>query len=421
MKGTVKETRFENGLVVLTDRMSEVRSATLGFFFRSGSRHEPDELNGITHFIEHCVFKGTERRSAMDIAMEQDRLGGNLDAFTTHEETGFLIKVIDDRFEAAFDLLSDMLFHPRFDKADLESEQRVIIEEIKMTEDSPEELLGEIFHREFFRGHPLGLSIAGTPETVRSFDAETTRRYHAQAFDISRLVVAAAGNVDHERLVELCEALSINGSVGQLAVPSAPQYSAPIHIEQKRGLEQAHLMLATPFVAAPDDRRYAADLLANIIGGGTSSRLWQKVREERGLAYSVGASAIMFQDAGVFSVFAGTSPEATREVIDIVLDEMRAVVSNGVTADELQLAKDQSVAAILLGLEDTASRAASLANYELIHGRHIPVVETLANIDAVAADDLQRLAAIYFTPENLAFVALGDLKNLARDKSSFTL
>lgn len=417
MKGTVKETRFENGLVVLTDRMSDVRSATLGFFFRSGSLHEPDELNGITHFIEHCVFKGTKRRSALDIAIEQDRLGGNLDAFTTHEETGFVIKVIDDRFEAAFDLLSDMLFHPRFDKGDLESEQRVIIEEIKMTEDSPEELLGEIFHREFFKGHPLGLSIAGTPETVRSFDAETTRRYHAHAFDVSRLVVAAAGNVDHDRLVELCNALSVNGSAGQLAVPLAPQYSAPIHIEQKRGLEQAHLMLATPFVAAPDDRRYAADLLANIIGGGTSSRLWQKVREERGLAYSVGASAIMFQDAGVFSVFAGTSPEATREVVDIVLDEMRAVVSNGVTEEELQLAKDQSVAAILLGLEDTASRAASLANSELIHGRYIPVVETLANIDAVTLDDIQLLAKDLFTTENIALVALGDLKGLKIDRA----
>ncbi|MBX3288900.1 MAG: insulinase family protein [Acidobacteria bacterium] len=421
MKGSIRETRFENGLVVLTDRMSEVRSATLGFFFRSGSRHEPDELNGITHFIEHCVFKGTERRSAMDIATEQDRLGGNLDAFTTHEETGFVIKVIDDRFEAAFDLLSDMLFRPRFDKADLESEQRVIIEEIKMTEDSPEELLGEIFHREFFKGHPFGLSIAGTPETVRSFDAETTRRYHAQAFDVSRLVVAAAGNVDHDRLVELCNSLPANGSTGQLAVPSAPQYSAPIHIEQKRGLEQAHLMLATPFITAPDDRRYAADLLANIIGGGTSSRLWQKVREERGLAYSVGASAIMFQDAGVFSVFAGTSPEATREVVDIVLDEMRAVVSNGVTEEELQLAKDQSVAAILLGLEDTASRAASLANSELIHSRHIPVIETLSNIEAVTADDVRTLALEFFTSENIAFVALGDLNGLKIDRAGLSV
>ena len=209
----------------------------------------------------------------------------------------------------------------------------------------------------------------------------------------------------------------MNGSAGQLAVPLAPQYSAPIHIEQKRGLEQAHLMLATPFVAAPDDRRYAADLLANIIGGGTSSRLWQKVREERGLAYSVGASAIMFQDAGVFSVFAGTSPEATREVVDIVLDEMRAVVSNGVTAEELQLAKDQSVAAILLGLEDTASRAASLANSELIHGRYIPVVETLANIDAVTLDDIQLLAKDLFTTENIALVALGDLKGLKIDRA----
>ncbi len=421
MKGSIRETRFENGLVVLTDRMSEVRSATLGFFFRSGSRHEPDELNGITHFIEHCVFKGTEQRSAMDIATEQDRLGGNLDAFTTHEETGFVIKVIDERFEAAFDLLSDMLFHPRFDKADLESEQRVIIEEIKMTEDSPEELLGEIFHREFFNGHPFGLSIAGTPETVRGFDSETTRRYHAQAFNVSRLVVTSAGNVDHDRLVELCKILPAHSSEAKLAAPSAPSYSAPIFIEQKRELEQAHLMLATPFIAAPDNRRYAADLLANIIGGGTSSRLWQKVREERGLAYSVGASSIMFQDAGVFSVFAAASPESTEEVVDIVLNEMRSVVSKGVTPEELQLAKEQSVAAILLGLEDTASRAASLANSELIHSRHIPVIETLANIEAVTQDEIKRLAVDFFTTGNIAFVALGDLKGLEVTRKRLTV
>ncbi|MEK7855515.1 MAG: pitrilysin family protein, partial [Acidobacteriota bacterium] len=174
MKEEIKETRLDNGLVVLSDRMPDVRSATLGFFYPVGSRNEPDELNGITHFIEHCVFKGSAKRSALDIAIEQDRLGGGLDAFTTHEETGFVIKVVDDQFERAFNLMADMLTAPRFDESDLINERRVIIEEIKMNEDSPDEVISDIFHREFFRGHQLGMSIAGTPDTVSTFSAERT-------------------------------------------------------------------------------------------------------------------------------------------------------------------------------------------------------------------------------------------------------
>src|SRR5664279_203211 len=188
MNEDIHETRLENGLAILTDRMPGVRSATLGFFFRVGARHEPVELQGISHFIEHTVFKGTAKRSALDIAIEQDRLGGNLDAFTTHEETGFAIKVIDDQLPRAFDLIADMLSAPRFDQADLESEQRVIIEEMKMIEDSPEEYLGEVFSAAFFPDHPLGINIAGTPKTVRSFNHDVTRRYHKEVFDPSNLV-----------------------------------------------------------------------------------------------------------------------------------------------------------------------------------------------------------------------------------------
>src|SRR5687768_5031460 len=187
MKEDIRETRLPNGLVVLTDRMPGVRSVTLGFFFRAGSRHEPVELNGISHFIEHTIFKGTTKRSALEIAIEQDRLGGNLDAFTTHEETGFAIKVIDDQLHQAFDLIADMLVNPRFDDADLKSEQQVIIEEMKMIEDSPEEYLGDLFSTALFPGHPLGMSIAGTKETVRSFDNEVTRRYHRSVFNPGNL------------------------------------------------------------------------------------------------------------------------------------------------------------------------------------------------------------------------------------------
>jgi len=425
MNEEIHETRLPNGLTIVTDRMAGVRSATLGFFFRVGSRHEPAELNGISHFIEHTVFKGSHRRTALDIAIEQDRLGGNLEAFTTHEETGFAIKVIDDQVANAFDLIADMLANPRFDDADLKSEQKVIIEEMKMTEDSPEEFLGEIFSEAYFPGHPLGLNIAGTSETVRSFDHKKTRDYHDRAFAPSNLVITAAGNIEHKKIVELamssgfgrpamCDSLPAHGE-------AAPKTAAPIVIRQRKDLEQAHLIIATPFPSATDERRYAADLLANVIGGGTSSRLWQKVREERGLAYSVGASAIMYQDCGMFSVFAGTSPEQVGEVVDLAVAEMRDVAANGVAAGELDLAKQQTVSSILLSLEDSAARAATAAQSEMLHGRQISVDEALEKIAMVTTDDLVDLARESFQTEKVAFAALGDLKALAVDRSRLAI
>lgn len=419
MREHISETRLHNGIVVLTDRMAGVRSATLGFFYRVGSRHEPTELNGITHFIEHCVFKGTPRRTAKQIAIEQDRLGGNLDAFTTHDETGFVIKVTDDRIGDAFDLIADMLTQPLFDETDLENEQRVIIEEMKMHEDAPEELINDIFYREFFPGDPLGLPITGTLETVRSFGSARTRDYHHMAFNPQNLVIAAAGNVDHEHLLDLIGSTDHFGNAGSGNPHSTlrdPQFSAPIFIEQRSDLEQAHMILATPFTTACDERRYAAEMLANIIGGGTSSRLWQRVREERGLAYSVGTSTTSYRDTGFFAVSAGTSPDQVEEVLDIVMDEMRWVVRNGVSDGEIGLMKDQARASILLGLEDSAGRAGSLAHCELTHGRQIAVEETLAKINAVARDDIAEIAREYFKTENVAFVALGDLDGLAVDR-----
>lgn len=205
MKENIETTRFPNGLTILTDKMPDVRSITLGFFFRQGARHEPNALNGISHFIEHAVFKGTERRNALQIAIETDRLGGNLDAFTMHEETGFAIKIVDNQLEKAFDLLADMLTNPLFEEKELKREQRVIIEEIKMTEDSPEDILGEIFNEKLFPNHPLGLSIAGTPRTVRTFNHEATRRFHAENFNPQNLIIAAAGNVEHQQIVDLAE------------------------------------------------------------------------------------------------------------------------------------------------------------------------------------------------------------------------
>lgn len=415
MREDINITRFAGGPTVLTDRMPGLRSATVGFFLRVGSRHEPVELNGISHFIEHTVFKGTERRSALEIAIETDRLGGNLDAFTTHEETGFAIKVIDKQLPTAFELIADMLLNPKFDDTDLKSEQRVIIEEMKMVEDSPEEFLGEIFSEAFFPGHPLGMNIAGTARAVRSFGSEKTRAYHTDTYHAGNLVIAAAGNVLHDQIVDLAQqyfGVEPPAEPRSRNATTAPEYAAPIIVRQNKNLEQAHMIIAVPFISAKDERRYAADTLANILGGGTSSRLWQKIREERGLAYSVGAAVSMHQDCGLFSVFAGTSPEQVEEVVDLTIAEMRNIVKRGVTADELTLAKQQTAASILLGLEDSAGRAATLAQQEMVHGRQISVEESLEKFDAVTLDDIQRLAADHFRTEAMAFAALGDLKGL---------
>ena len=418
----IQSTKLPNGIAVLTEHMPGLRSVTSGIWVRRGSRHETPELNGICHFIEHAVFKGTRHRSARDIAVETDRLGGNLDAYTTHEMTGFTVKVADHSLPQAIDLLADLVAHPRFEQEDLEREQKVIIEEMKMVEDTPDELLGELFNAVYFPNQPLGRPIEGTRETVPTFDHKTTVGFHAREFSYSNLVVAAAGNVDHGRLVELVAVAFDGCESGAGARPHGvdagkPRPAAPIMIEQKNELEQAHLVLATPWPHAISSDRYAASLLGSIIGGGTSSRLWQKVREERGLAYSVGAAGSAFSDIGVFTVYAGTSPEYLDQVLELSLSELREVVRNNVLEEELRIAKDQAISSILLGLESSSARAGTLARQEIIHGRRISPDEVIEKIRNTTVDELQEVARTYFKSETLALGALGNLNGFQVDRS----
>jgi predicted Zn-dependent peptidase len=420
----VHSTTLPNGITVLSEHMPGLRSVTAGIWVRRGSRHESAELNGICHFIEHSVFKGTERRSARDIAIESDRLGGQFDAYTTHEMTGFALKVADSGLPEAFDLIADIVSQPRFDQEDLEREQKVVLEEMKMVEDTPDELLGELFNAAYFPDQPLGRPIEGTEATVSSFDHVSTKAFHALEFSTRNLVVAAAGNVEHARLVEMVErgfaraATSTNGGPGsQPEMNSLPSPAAPILIEQKKELEQAHLIIATPWPTARSENRYAASLLASVMGGGTSSRLWQRIREERGLAYSVGAGGSAFSDVGVFTIYAGTSPEHLDEVLDLSLEELRRVVNESVSQAELRLAKDQAISSILLGLESSSSRASALARQEIIHRRHISPDEVIKKIEAVDCDEMQEVARTFFTTENLALGALGSLNGFHVDRS----
>ena len=422
----IQITRLPNGIAVLTEHMPGLRSVTTGIWVRRGSRHESPELNGICHFIEHAVFKGTRLRSARDIAVETDRLGGHLDAYTTHEMTGFTTKVADSALSQAVELLADLVANPRFEQEDLEREQKVILEEMKMVEDTPDELLGELFNAAYFPNQPLGRPIEGTRETVPTFDHKTTVAFHAQEFSYSNFVVAAAGNVDHNRLVELV-GRSFNGCESGAAVrPRAidggrPRPAAPILIEQKTELEQAHLVIASPWPSALSEDRYAASLLASVLGGGTSSRLWQKIREERGLAYSVGAGSGTFSDVGVFTIYAGTSPKQLDEVLDLSLDEVRRIVNEVVPEDELILVKEQAISAVLLGLESSSARAGTLARQEIIHNRHISADEMIQSLEAVTSAEIQAVARNFFTTENLALGALGNLNGFRVDRSRLAI
>jgi predicted Zn-dependent peptidase len=415
----VKITRLPNGLTILTEHMPGLRSVSLGLWVRTGSRHESPDLNGVCHFIEHAVFKGSNRRTAHEIATESDRLGGQLDAYTTHELTGFANKVVDTALPEAFDLLVDLVTNPRFDAKDLKLERNVIIEEMKMIEDTPDELLGELFNAAYFPDHSLGRPIEGTVKTVSSFNRSTTLEFHAQNFAPANLVLAAAGNLNHDQLVDLAFAKLAPGtgeSTDGHHAP-APAAAAPILIERKRDLEQAHLIVAAPWPSARSDDRYAASMLGTILGGGTSSRLWQSIREERGLAYSIGAGGNTFTDIGLFTIYAGASPAHIDQVLDLSLKELRRAVREPVTADELRLAKDQAKSSVLLSLESSSARAGALARQEIIHGRRISPDEIIQRIEAVTEDDTLRVARESFTTSSMALAALGNLNGFAVDRA----
>jgi predicted Zn-dependent peptidase len=423
MTDAVQTTRLPNGLTILTEHMPDLRSVSIGIWLRHGSRHEPPELNGMCHFIEHAVFKATGRRTARQIAAESDRLGGHSDAYTTHEMTGFAMQVVDSALPQAFDLLSDLLLNPRFDEQDLEREQKVIIEEMKMIEDTPDEFLIELFNAAYFPDHPLGRPIQGTAETVSTFDRERTASFHARGYSSPNLVVAAAGKVEHAQLVDLValafgDSLPEGGFADQISLATeTPKAAAPILIESKNELEQAHLIIGAPWPSAKSEDRYAASMLASVIGGGTSSRLWQSIREERGLAYSIGAGGSTFSDTGIFTIYAGASPVLMGQVVDLSLRELRRIVRELVPEEELGLAKQQAIASILLSLESSGARAGALARQEIIHGRRISPDEIIGRVEAVTPEDMERVARACFTTERLALGALGNLNGFYVDRS----
>jgi predicted Zn-dependent peptidase len=401
-----------NGLRILTERMTQVRSVSIGVWLTRGSRHESADKSGIAHFVEHMLFKGTGTRSAEDIAQAIDSIGGQLDAFTAKEYASYYIKVLDEHLPLAMDILTDIVRNPAFSVEDIEREKKVVVEEIKMVEDTPDDLVHELFTQGFWENHPLGRPILGTRETVESFSAEVLREYFQQAYTARNLIVSAVGNVEHERVRELVEkgfgSLPANGSVlGE----HAPQVVPKVLIRNKE-LEQSHLCVGVSSYPQNHDDRYASYLLNTLLGGSMSSRLFQNVREKRGLAYAVFSGLSAYRDAGSFTVYAGCSNDAVGQVIDLVVEELRGVKQTPVPAAELQRAKDHLKGSLMLSLENTASRMSHLARQEIYFDRQFGLDETLQGIERVTAADVQRVATDLFRNGSLSATVLGNVNGL---------
>jgi predicted Zn-dependent peptidase len=416
----IRRTVLSNGLLVLTESIPHVRSVSMGLWINSGSRDESLPLNGISHFVEHMVFKGTTSRSAQQFAREVDSIGGNLDAFTGKESICFNIKVLDDNVTPALDLLSDLVLHPTFTPDDIAREQGVILEEIKMDEDNPDYLVHETFTQNFWKGHPLGRPILGTVKTVSSFNQQVVFDYYAGRFTPRNMVFSAAGHLNHDTFVaqvaDHFSSLAASSDSPATHVP-APASHPHITLKRKKSLEQVQLCLGVPAPPVDSPSRYAVYLLNTMLGGGMSSRLFQTIREDRGLAYSIYSETNPFRDAGCLAIYAGTSAEKTPEVLDLTITELCRLKADPVPDAELKRAKDQLKSNIVLGLESSSSRMSNLARQEMYFGRFFAVHEIVAEIEAVSPTDIQALAQQLFRPDAIALTVLGNLGDLTIERS----
>lgn len=404
----VKEV-LPNGLTLLTEAMPHVRSVAIGVWLKQGSRHETEAQSGISHFIEHMVFKGTKNRNAERIAAEVDSIGGHMDAFTAKEYAAFHLKVLDEHLPLAVDILGDIVLNPLFDAIELGKEKKVIFEEINMVEDTPDDLVMERFTQAIWRGHPLGRPILGTRKSVTAFRRDDLAGFFERVYRPANLVVAAAGRLEHAATSAL-----ITRAFGDLAPGRTlrnggpPKLTPSIVTRSKKELEQVHLCLGTRACAQSHQDRYATYILNTVLGGSMSSRLFQNVREKRGLVYSISSGVSSYSDTGVMTVYAGTSLESLDEVIGLTVDELRRMRDEPVPAEELRRSKDHLKGSLMLSLESTGSRMNNMARQEIYFGRQFTLDEILQRIEAVQAPDVQRIAAQMFKGD-LAMSVLGNL------------
>ncbi|MFF8816310.1 M16 family metallopeptidase [Streptomyces pactum] len=398
--GTVRRTVLPGGLRVVTETLPSVRSATFGIWAHVGSRDETPALGGATHYLEHLLFKGTARRSALDISAAIDAVGGEMNAFTAKEYTCYYARVLDTDLPLAIDVVCDMLTGSLIEAADVDAERGVILEEIAMTEDDPGDCVHDLFAHTMFGDTPLGRPVLGTVDTINALTRDRIARFYRKHYDPTHLVVAAAGNVDHAKVVRLVRrAFERAGALDRTdAVPVAPREGTRTlrtagRVElQGRKTEQAHVVLGMPGIARTDDRRWALGVLNAALGGGMSSRLFQEVREKRGLAYSVYSYTSSFADCGLFGVYAGCRPGQVADVLKICRDELDHVAEHGLTDEELRRAVGQLCGSTVLGLEDTGALMNRIGKSELCWGSQMSVDDMLARMQAVTPDEVREVA-----------------------------
>jgi len=393
--------------------MKHIRSVSIGIWVKTGSRDEDKQWNGISHFVEHMVFKGTERRTAEEIAREVDSIGGNIDAFTAKECISFSIKVLDEHLPVALDVLSDLVLNPVFDQADITRERGVILEEIKMDEDNPDYLVHEIFTQNFWKDHPLGRPILGTRDTVRRFERAPVLDFYNQRFSSGNIIVAAAGYLNHDRFVEMVNRYFAGMKQVSNGFHSAPPKIVPrIILRNKKSLEQVQICVGVPSYPITHEKRHSSYILNTLLGGGMSSRLFQNIRERQGLAYAIYSDLNPYRDTGCLSVYAGTSKAAATKVVESVISEFRKLKSEPVPAEELRRAKDQLKGSLMLSLESSTARMSNLARQEMYFDRFYGLDELIEKIECVTAEEVQNLANQSFQTENVAVTILGNLNGL---------
>jgi predicted Zn-dependent peptidase len=387
-----ERTVLDSGATVVTEHMSEVRSVSVGFWFDVGSRDEPNELAGTSHFLEHLLFKGTPTRSAKDIADAFDAVGGDVNAFTGKEYTCYYSRVLDEDLPMAFEVLSDMITSSTVASNEFDSERKVILEEIAMHEDAPDELVHDLFYRHLWDGHPLGRPVLGFNETVGAVSRDQVVDYWRDRYGPHNLVVAAAGHVDHQALAERVDALFEDSeSVKQERTGKTPEPRLGVKVH-KRPTEQAHIVVGTTSLSRNHPDRHVLAVLDTVLGGGMSSRLFQEIREKRGLAYSVYSYRSLFADTGTFAVYAGTTPQNADDVIEIIHDELQKVLENGLSESELKRAKGHVKGGLVLSSEDPGSRMNRLGRQQLTTGEIMSIDELIANFEAIQISDLERVA-----------------------------
>ncbi|MBO8137038.1 MAG: insulinase family protein [Desulfotomaculum sp.] len=414
-----QKTTLDNGVRILSEEIPHVRSVSIGIWIKVGSRDENDKNNGISHFIEHMMFKGTKKRTPKKIAEELDAVGGQLNAFTTKEYTCYHAKVLDEHFSLAVDILSDMLLNSNFAQQDLERERNVIIEEIKMYEDTPDELVHDIFAKTLWQGHPLGRPIIGSEKIVNSLNREDLLNFYQEQYTPDKIIISLAGNIRHEKAVEILKPVFGSLKSKGKSRKSLPPAGASEVSCYNKNTEQVHMIIGTPGYQLGHDDVYVAQVINTVLGGGLSSRLFQEIREERGLVYSVYSYHSSYNDAGIFAVYAGLSKKNVNQAMELIFKEIRDIADNGIAETELQRAKDQLKGNLYLSLENVNSRMSRLGKSEMYLEKVLEPEEIVKKVYNVTNEDIRRVAQNMFQSNKFSMAAIGSEKDCSEIEKAF--